>query len=151
MKCVQCTCQKLKWLWSLGQRHKTLALVTVLTAMVLLMTAWSISAPARGQLVASFDVARGHYEVQGYGLPLPWRAEYAQLLQHRYKVNFRTVALCIVSRSLVAYVDSYDDVIMKAVNRKFGHDVFKECAEEARRNWERTHPISAARRSVASE
>jgi hypothetical protein len=31
--------------------------------------AWQFSASARGHLVARFDVARGHYEVQSYGEP----------------------------------------------------------------------------------
>lgn len=96
-------------------------------------------------MVARFDIARGRYEVQGYGLPMPWRAEYAGLLQRRYGVNFRTVALCIVSRSLVAYVDSYNHVSVRAVNRRFGHDVFKECAEEARKNWELVHLMQSRR------
>jgi hypothetical protein len=118
-------------------------LVAVFASIVLLATAWSASASARGRLVAHFDIAPGHYELQGYGLPVPWRTEYAGLLQSRYGVNFRIAALCIVSRSLVSYVDSYDEVSMRAVNRKFGHDVFKECAEEARKNWERTHPMQS--------
>jgi hypothetical protein len=130
-----------KDLWSAVRRHKWLAMVAVFTGMVLLTIAWSVSASVRGQMVARFDVARGYYEVQGYGLPVPWREEYAQLLEHRYGVRFRTVALCIVSESLVAYVDSYNDVSMRAVNRMFGRDVFKECADEARRNWAKTHAM----------
>jgi hypothetical protein len=81
-------------------------------------------------------MSREHYEVLGYGLPVPWRPEYARLLQERYGIKFRTVALCIVSTTLVAYVDSYNRVSTEAVNRKFGHDVFKECSEGARRGWE---------------
>lgn len=132
-------------LWSVVRRRKGLVVLAILTSTMLLAIAWSASAPARGWLAAHFDIARGHYEVQGYGLPVPRRAEYAALLQRRYGVKFRTVALCIVSRSLVAYVDSYDEVSMGAVNRKFGHDVFKECAEEARKNWELMHPIQSTR------
>lgn len=52
-------------------------------------------------------------------------------------------ALCIVSKSLVGYVDSYNRVSSEATSRKFGHDVFQECAEEARKNWERTASMSA--------
>jgi hypothetical protein len=76
--------------------------------------------------------------VLGYGLPIPWRTEYARLLRQRYGIEFRTVALCLVSKSLVGYFDSYYGVSSEAENGKFGHDVFKECAEEARKNWERT-------------
>ena len=42
-----------------------------------------------GRLVARFDTARGHYEVLGTACQ---------------SIEFRTVALCIVSKSLVAVV-----------------------------------------------
>jgi len=85
--------------------------------------------------VARYDISRGHHDVLGYGLPVAWRPEYARLLQERYGVKFRPVAGCIVSTGLVAYVDSYNRVSTAAVNRKLGHDVFKECSDEARRKW----------------
>jgi hypothetical protein len=93
-------------------------------------------APAHGGMSARYDVYRGHYEVLGYGLPVPWRPEYARLLQQRYGVSFRPVAGCIVSTALVAYVDSYNSVSTEAVNHKFGHEVFKECSEDVRNSWE---------------
>jgi hypothetical protein len=122
------------------RRHKILTgSIAVLAGLILWSVIWSVTASARGELVARYDISRGYYEVQGYGLPDPWRPEYARLLQARYGVKFRTVALCIVSRTLVAYADSYDTVSIAAINRKFGHDVFEECWQEARRNWEQTH------------
>jgi hypothetical protein len=90
------------------------------------------TAPTRGRLAAHFDVRRGHYVVLTYGLPPEWRPQYAQLLQDRYGIEVRTVALCIVSETLRSYADSYDEVSVAAANHKFGHDVFKECAEVAR-------------------
>lgn len=93
-------------------------------------------------MVARYDISRGHYEVLGYGLPVPWRPEYARLLQERYGVKFRAVAGCIVSTGLVTYVDSYDRASAEAVNRKFGHDVFKECSDEARKKWQETRKIA---------
>jgi hypothetical protein len=59
----------------------------------------------------------------------------------RYDIEFRPVAGCIVSQSLVSYVGAYDDVSSAAAIHKFGHDVFKESAAEARTNWERTAAI----------
>jgi hypothetical protein len=41
------------------------------------------------------------------------------------------VSTCIVSETLHSYADSYNEVSVAAANRKFGHDVFKECAEVA--------------------
>jgi hypothetical protein len=125
------------------RNHKRLAEVAALaTSFVLATVLWSVSASARGQMVARFDTGRRHYEVLGYGLPLPWRAEYALLLRERYGIHFRTMALCIVSRTFVSYIDGYNAVSTAAANRKFGHDVFKECAEEARKSWEQTNAKS---------
>src|SRR3954452_713817 len=111
------------------------ASIAALVTLILCSALWSATASARGEMVARYDISRGHYEVQGYGLPDPWRPEYARLLQERYRVKFRTVALCIASRTLVTYVDSYDTVSTAAIHRKFGHDVFEECWLEARKNW----------------
>lgn len=124
-------------------RKRLAAVAAFLSFLVLSSVLWSASASIRGRLVARIDTALGHYEVLGYGLPVPWRPEYARLLRERYGIKFRTVALCIVSRTLVDYVDSYNEVSTAAANRKFGHDVFKECSEEAYKSWERTAPKSA--------
>jgi len=127
---------------SFVRNHKLAAIAIVVLCLVLSSVVWSMTASVRGQLVADFDTNRGRYEVLAYGLPSPWRPEYTRLLRERYDVEVRTVALCIVSRSLLAYADSYNAVSTAAANRKFGHDIFKECAEEARQNWEQTAPIS---------
>jgi hypothetical protein len=113
--------------------------IALATAIVLLLVAWGPWPATRGRLVARLDLARGNYEVLGYGLPVVWSTEYIQLLWVRYHIRYRTVALCIVSESLIAYADSYNRISTAAANRKYGHNVFAECAEEARRNWERTH------------
>jgi hypothetical protein len=117
----------------LVRNHRKLAALTSLaTFFVLWSVLWSGSASVRGRLVARFDTARGHYEVLGYGLPVTWRTEYARLLRQRYAIEFRTVAFCTVSKSMVAYVDSYNGVIAEVVNRKSGHDVFKEWKTQER-------------------
>lgn len=113
------------------RNHRTLtAVVAGVTCLVLCIALWSSSAPLRGRLLARFDIARGHYELLGYGLPSPRHAEYARLLRERYGIEYRPVALCIVSPTLVSYVDNYNRVSTAAANRKFGHDVFRECADE---------------------
>ena len=125
---------------SFVRKHRMLtASIAAVGGLILGSVIWSVTASARGELVARYDISRGHYEVQGYGLPVPWRPQYVRLLQERYGIKFRTVALCIVSTALVAYVDSYNRVSTAAVNRKFGHDVFKECSDEARQKWDVAH------------
>jgi hypothetical protein len=119
------------------RKHKVLTVsIAAFAGLILCSSLWSIMASVRGEMVARYDVFHRHYEVLGFGLPVPWRPEYARLLQERYGVKFRGVAGCVVSAALVAYVDSYNKVSAEAVNRKFGHDVFKECSEEARKSWE---------------
>jgi hypothetical protein len=94
-------------------------------------------APIRGNVAARIDIHRGRYQVLGYGLPTAWRPEYARCLRERYGIEFRPVAGCIVSKSLVAYVHAYHSTTSAATYRKFGHDVFKECAEDAEKKWEK--------------
>jgi len=60
------------------------------------------------------------------------------------------VAGCVVSESLVSYVNSYDSVVAEVASRKFAHDVFKECAGEAERKWtasEKQHQTRPAHES----
>jgi hypothetical protein len=45
--------------------------------------------------------------------------------------------------SLVSYLKAYDSVVVEATNRKFGHDVFQECADEAETTWKTTRTLSA--------
>jgi len=59
-----------------------------------------------------------------------------QLLRQRYGIEYRAVAGCIVSRSLVDYVDGYDSVSAAAAKRRFGRDVFRECSADASMHWE---------------
>jgi hypothetical protein len=45
------------------------------------------------------------------------------------------VAFCVISEPMRLYADNYDEISTKAADRKFGHDVFEECAAEATKNW----------------
>ncbi len=89
--------------------------------------------------MARFDIARGHYSVLGYGLPPRGVTEYQQILQQRYGIEYKQVALCIVSESLVSYVDAYNGVSGAAIKRKFGPDVFKQSRDEATKRWQEKH------------
>ena len=121
---------------SFVSRHKTLAgVTTAFGCLILFSWLWFATASLRGEIDAQSDTAQDHYEVLGYGLPSPWRHEYIRLLNERYGIRFRTMALCIVSGDVRAYADNYNKVSVPAANRKFKHDVFKECAEDAERGW----------------
>jgi|SRR5271154_1361304 len=115
---------------------RTFWIVGVLVSLVVLVVTWVYTVPGRGRLSARFDVWRGHYNVLAYGLPSPWRPEYAKLLRERCGIEVHTVAFCIVSETLRTYADGYNEVSAAAANHKFGHDVFKECAEVASKDCE---------------
>jgi tetratricopeptide (TPR) repeat protein len=112
-------------------RHKKLLLT--LSLLVVLIGGWWLAAPVRGRLGAYLDLSRGHYRLLTFGLPPAWLPEYSRLLRERYGVEVVPVAGCVVSPALVSYVDGYDKVSESAARRKFGRDIFSECAEEARK------------------
>ena len=102
---------------------------------------WWATANLRGRAVAYVDLARGHYEVQGYGYPDPWRREYKLHLRERYGIEYRQVAFCTVSLWQRNYSDGYDSVMATAAQRKFGRDVVNQTLNEAYENWKMQHPV----------
>jgi hypothetical protein len=94
----------------------------------------------RGRTAAHIDIALGHYTTLTYGIIPPWRPEYARLLNQRYGVKLHTVAGCIVSESTVDYVESYNEVVESALERKFKHNVSMDTYDEARSLWIKSHP-----------
>ena len=123
------------------RNHKKLTALLLTASALLGFIGWEVAAPIRGRLAAQFDLIRGHYEVLAFGLPTPWRPEYARLLRERYGIEERVVAGCVVSQSLVAYVESYNRTSMRAANRRFGRDVFEESVADASRNWQLQHRV----------
>jgi hypothetical protein len=111
--------------------------VMAVPGLVAVLVVWWLAAPIRGSLAARIEVAKGHFRLLTYGLPVSWLREYAALLRERYGVEVHAVAGCVVSQALISYVDSYDRVSTVAANRKFGRDVFKECEEEVQKKWGR--------------
>lgn len=89
--------------------------------------------------MARFDIARGHYSVLSYGLAASWVPEYRTLLHDRYGISHKTIAGCTISYPRMAYADAYNRVSVPAANQRFGHDVFKECSDGARKRWYESH------------
>jgi hypothetical protein len=126
--------------WSGGERvkrpFKIVSGFAIALASVFLFLLWEAMGnwpiPAtRGQLDARIDLAHGRYEILGYGLPPLGMDRYISLLSQRYGVDYREVAGCTVSKETRDYVEAYDSVSGSAINRKFGHDIFKEVANES--------------------
>jgi hypothetical protein len=118
------------------KNQKILSSMLAIVVAIALFAGWSATAGTRGKLVARYDVRCNHFYILAYGLAPPERAEYARLLKERYGIELRKVADCIVSESLVSYVNEYDNVSVAAAINKFGHDVFEECWRDAVRNQE---------------
>jgi hypothetical protein len=129
-------------------KHKFQGAIFAVSVFLLLSWLWSVAAPIRATIAARIDVRRGQYQVLGYGLADRSRSDYAQCLRERYSIEHRTVAGCIVSDSLISYVKAYHSVVTEAANRKFGHDVFQECADLAdrtRQTREQQQPLQTER------
>jgi phosphatidylserine/phosphatidylglycerophosphate/cardiolipin synthase-like enzyme len=86
---------------------------------------------ADGYLGARFDVARGHYEEKGFGLPAQWVPNYVRLLRERYGIEYRAVAGCAVTEHNIAHNKSIvvDDSVV--ITGSFN---FTENAEENAEN-----------------
>jgi hypothetical protein len=113
-------------------RKRLAGSVVALAALFLIgLESWSLSASLRGRWRAQSDLRSGHLSLETYGLEPPQRKVIARLLQERYGVELRTVAGDIVSKELAAYVDAYNETMRTAINSKFGHNVYKECFDEA--------------------
>jgi len=108
------------------KKRVALVLVATVSAFILAPLGWYVTASMRGNLMARWDIAHGHYRLLSYGLPLAWRESYDAKLRARYGVESHAVAGCIVSASLQAYVRGYDDASADAVRSRFGHDVLRQ-------------------------
>jgi hypothetical protein len=115
------------------RKHKFQAAIFAVSLFLFFSWLWSVAAPIRGTIAGRIDVHRSRYQVLGYGLADRSRSDYARCLRERYSIEYRTVAGCIVSDSLISYVKAYHSVVTEAANRRFGHDVFQECADLADR------------------
>ncbi len=68
----------------------------VVTAIVVSPTIWWITAGVRGQVVARYDVAVGHYKILQYGLPSLGFSEYRALLLRRYGIDVQPKG-CVIT------------------------------------------------------
>jgi hypothetical protein len=101
----------------------------------LLLRAWDATAGIRGMLAARRDLSHGHIAILAYGLPPGGRNEYARILKERYRIEYRQVALCIISPGTVDYADSYNRLSVSAAKNKFGAGVFEDTGQDAQRTW----------------
>lgn len=119
------------------------SVATVRRAVVFLIAfagVWWITAYPRAQLVAWFDLARGHHRfmVPG-GYPPRWSFHEYQLLRDRYGVEAGGEGGCVVSQYAEWYTNGYNSIAYAEINRHFGKDILRECRSEAYAAYLREH------------
>jgi hypothetical protein len=107
--------------------------VTLVVVGWVLVVCWFVSGFPRGVLTASFDHARGRYEILTFGKPGSEREECRRLLADRYGVKLRAVAGCVVSFELVQYVEGYNSASRHLLKERHGRDIFEECLQLSRK------------------
>jgi hypothetical protein len=87
------------------------------------------SEKARG--MAIIDFAQNVYRIFVAGMPAG-RVASEEYLTNKYGVRVTPIAGCLISDGIEGAIDGYNSTMKPLLNRKFGHDIFKE-AEEANR------------------
>ena len=85
-----------------------------------------------GTMEAKYDLMRGHYRIQSFGLN-PFMA-YEEDVIKLYGIECIAVAGCVVNDLIIENVEAYNSVMRKAILEKFGIDIdsWKYKDEEAK-------------------
>jgi hypothetical protein len=75
-----------------------------------------------------------------YGLPAPWVPQYREILRERHCIELRAIAGCVVTRPLLDYAASYNEVMAERITDRFGEQVFETAMEEAKKREEDDRP-----------
>lgn len=81
--------------------------------------------------MAETDFARNVYRIFVAGKPAG-RIASEEYLTNKYGVRVTPIAGCLISDGIEGAMEGYNTTMRPLLNRKFGHDIFKE-AEEATR------------------
>ena len=112
---------KSPWLWIMA-----LALGLVVGAL------WVVTAYYRGELQASRDHQRGHFEVRWGGKRAAWHREFEKLLQRRYGVKVNYLGMSVASLEEDWYSDGYNTTSRRLLVARYGKNIFRECKRHAR-------------------
>jgi len=85
----------------------------------------------QGQEMARHNFAKGVYRLLVVG-KRPVKSAYDEYLKVNYGILVTPIAGCIVSRGIVGGEEGYNLTMKPLLNRKFGHDIFKEADEVTR-------------------
>jgi hypothetical protein len=81
--------------------------------------------------MARTDFAQNVYRIFVAGKPAG-RIASEEYLTDKYGIHVTPIAGCVISDGIEGAIDGYNSTMKPLLNRKFGHDIFKE-AEEANR------------------
>ena len=107
---------------------------------VVFVVAWYAGSYPRGMGMAYIDHACGRYEIKEWGFPVPWRDECSKLLREKYGVEMDVVGGCMLFPTTEMYAEGYNSGSEALLVKRYGKDVFAECAEETRQKWKTEHP-----------
>ena len=101
---------------------------------------YSRSAYEAGRRDAERDVREGRliYEIYG-GPPAPWEGDWEKLLADKYQIQLKSVAGCVVDRSIVGHARGYNEVSGAEIDRKFGPNFIVKSRDDFRNQWEERH------------
>ena len=90
------------------------------------------AASKKAREMAETDFARNVYRIFVVG-KRPARNAYEDYLREKYGVITTPIAGCVVSDGIIGGQEGYNSTMKPLLNRKFGHDIFKEAEEASRR------------------
>lgn len=89
-------------------------------------------ASKKAREMAETDFARKVYHILVVG-KRPATSAYDNYLKEKYGVVTTPIAGCVVSNGIIGAQDAYNSTMRPLLNRKFGHDIFKEAEEAGRK------------------
>jgi hypothetical protein len=90
------------------------------------------AASKKAREMAEADFARNVYRILVAG-KRPAKSAYDDHLKDKYGVVATPIAGCVVSDGIIGAIESYNSTMRPLLNRKFGHDIFKEAEEIGRK------------------
>ena len=98
----------------------------------------ALVAPWHGARQARADISHGVYKQLFLGMPGPSIFNYQRAMEARYNVHVELLG-CVASHSTEEYVHAYNIVSAESANRRLGHDIFTETANQTQAAWSRTY------------
>lgn len=86
---------------------------------------------ADGKREALRDLDAGKLVLKTYGMPSGSRRTYADIIRSEYGIELWAVAGCVVSQELVENARGYNEVMMLAIDDRFGAEVLDSASRRA--------------------